>query len=116
MTRSAAASIAVVSSPPLPCESTGSRSARDGSSASTPRTSSTAPRQSASQSVKRVEEQPAGELRGAIRGLLRKHVATARPLENGLDRRGPNEQCCLGLAAVDGSLPLLSSRRLRNSL
>src|SRR5207244_2741353 len=47
----AAASTAVVSSPPSPWPTTGSRSARVGSSARTPRTSSTAPRQTESQSV-----------------------------------------------------------------
>src|SRR5215210_7359507 len=51
ITRSAAASIAVVSSPPSPSPTTGSRSTRVGSSTSTPRTSSTASRQSPSQSV-----------------------------------------------------------------
>ena len=61
--RSTAASIAVVSSPPIPAPTTGSRSERAGSSASTPRTSSTAARQIASQSVKGQEEQPGGELR-----------------------------------------------------
>ena len=48
---SAAASTAVVSSPPSPSPTTGSRSSRVGSSTSTPRTSSTASRQTASQSV-----------------------------------------------------------------
>ena len=49
---SAAWSIAVVSSPPSPAPTTGSRSARVGSRSSTASTSATAARQSSSQSVK----------------------------------------------------------------
>src|SRR5438094_516196 len=50
ITRSAAASTAVVSSPPTPSPTTGSRSMRVGRSPRTPRTPPAAPRQGASQS------------------------------------------------------------------
>src|SRR4051794_22336982 len=116
MTRSAAASIAVVSSPPSPCESTGSRSARVGSSTNSARTSSAAARQSASQSVKRIQQQTAGELREEVRRLLRQYLAAACTLEHGVDRRGPYEQRRLRVAAVDGRLGLLAARRVRHAL
>src|SRR5262245_56074431 len=112
---SAAASTAVVSSPPSPRASTGSRSARDGSAARTSRTSSTAPRHSASQSVKRHEEQAARELRKEVGRLLRQHLAATCALEDRLDRRRPDEQCGLGLAAVDRGLGLLAARGSRDA-
>src|SRR6266545_152902 len=115
ITRSAAASIAVVSSPPSPCASTGSRSARDGSSASTPRTSSAAPRHRASQSVKRVEEQAARELGKEIGRLLRQHLAAPRVREDVLDPRRPQQERTLGVAAIDGRLRLLAARRVRDA-
>src|SRR3954471_16402210 len=115
ITRSAAASIAVVSSPPSPWESTGSRSARVGRSPRTARTSSAAPRHSASQSVKREEEESAGELREEVGGFLRQHLAAARALEHGFDRRRPDEQRSLRVAAVDGRLGVLPARRVRDA-
>ena len=75
----------------------------------------TAPRQSASQSVKRVEEQAARELREEVRRLLRQHLAAARALEHRVDRRRPHEQRRLGVAAVDGRLGLLAARRVRDA-
>ena len=75
---SAAASIAVVSSPPSPAPTTRDRSLADGISSSTRRTSSTAARQVARKSVKRVEQEPGGELREEVRRLLRHDLAAAR--------------------------------------
>src|SRR6266566_3806968 len=101
ITRSAAASIAVVSSPPTPSPTTGSRSDRRGSSASTPRTSSTAARQSASQSVKRVEQQAGRELGIEVRALLRHRLAASRDRPDVLDPSGAKQKRCFGFAAVD---------------
>src|SRR5215208_6564425 len=115
-TRSAASSIAVVWSPPTPAPTTGSRSARPGSSPSTPRTSSTAARQAASQSVKRVEEQPGDELRGEVGRLLGQDLAAPGPLEDVRHRRRPDEERRLRLAAVDGGLRLLAARRVADVL
>src|SRR6266487_125168 len=112
---SAAASIAVVSSPPSPSPTTGSRSARVGSSSSTPRRSPTSARQVSSQSVKRVEEKPRCQLREEVGRLLRHDLAAARPLEHRLDRRGPDEERSLRLAAVDGSLRLLAGCGVRDA-
>src|SRR2546421_5325554 len=111
-TRSASASIAVVSSPPSPRRSTGSRSSRVGISASTPRTSATAARQSSSQSVKRVQQQAGGELRVEERALLRHHVAAARHGPDVLDARRAQEKGRLGFAAIDGGDRLLAARRV----
>src|SRR5438046_3288720 len=100
---SAAASIATVSSPPLPAPTTGSRSARVGSSTSTPRTSSTASRQTVSQSLlKRQEEQSGEELRIEVRRLVRHHVPGLSALEDVFHARRPHEHGAFGLAAVDG--------------
>src|SRR6266516_2895743 len=99
---SAAASIATVSSPPLPAPTTGSRSTRVGSSASTPRTSSNAARQVASQSVKRLKQKARGQLRIEVGRLLRQHLALARAREHVLDPGRPEQECSLGLAGVDG--------------
>src|SRR5437868_4782181 len=115
-TRSASASTAVVSSPPSPRRSTGSRSSRVGISASTPRTSATAARQSSSQSVKRVEEQAGGELRIEERALLRHDVATAGDLPHVLDARRAEQERGLRLAAVDGRDRVVSLRRVRHAL
>src|SRR5438132_4421346 len=99
---SAAASIAVVSSPPIPEPTTGSRSERSGKSVSTPRTSSTAARQRASQSVKRMEEQARGELGIEVRALLRHRLASARDGPDVLDASGTKEKRSFGVAAVHG--------------
>src|SRR5919198_58499 len=110
--RSAAWSIAVVSSPPIPAPTTGSRSERRGSSASTPRTSSTASRQSASQSVKRMEEQARGELRIEVRALLRHRLAAPGDRPHVLDPGRPQQERRLGVAAVDRRDRLLALRRV----
>src|SRR6185503_13759519 len=89
---SAAASIATVSSPPLPAPTTGSRSTRVGSSASTPRTSSTAARQVVSQLVKWLKQKARGELGEEVGGLLRQDVALARAREHVLDPRRPEQE------------------------
>src|SRR6266508_4259432 len=115
-TRSAAWSIAVVSSPPMPAPTTGSRSARVGSSASTRRTSTTASRQSASQSVKRMEEQARGELRIEVGALLRHRLAPTRDGPDVLDARGAEQEGGLGLAAVDGGDSLLATWRIADAL
>src|SRR6266700_2032021 len=88
----AARSISVVSSPPSPEPTTGSRSARAGSSARTPRTSSAAARQTTSQSVKRVEEQARSELRIEVRALLRHHLAAARDGPDVVDARRAEQE------------------------
>src|SRR3954468_14626368 len=98
---SEAASIATVSSPPWPAPTTGSRSTRVGRSASTPRTSSTAARQIAGQSVKRLEQEARGQLGIEVGGLLRQHLAVARAREHVLDPRRPEQEGGLGFAAVD---------------
>src|SRR5918994_319179 len=79
-------------SPPPPSPTTGPPSARPGSSPSTPRTSSTAARQAASQSVKRVEEQPGDELRREVGRLLGHDLAAPRALEDVRHRGRPNEE------------------------
>src|SRR5438046_3335375 len=94
---SAAASIATVSSPPLPAPTTGSRSTRVGSSTSTPRTSSTAARQVASQSVKRLKQEARGQLGEEVGGLLRQHLALARAGEHILDPSRPEQKRSPGL-------------------
>src|SRR6266496_2397254 len=113
---SAAASIATVSSPPLPAPTTGSRSTRVGSSASTPRTSSTAARQVASQSVKRLKQKARGQLRIEVGRLLRQHLALARAREHVLDPGRPEQECSLGLAVVDGRDRLAPLRRVADAL
>src|SRR2546421_100169 len=114
-TRSASASIAVVSSPPSPRRRTGSRSRRVGISASTLRTSAAAARQSSSQSVKRVQEEAGGELRIEERALLRHHVAAARHGPDVLDARRAQEKGRLGFAAIHGGHRLLAARRVRDA-
>src|SRR5215208_6252768 len=114
--RSAASSIAVVSSPPTPSPTTGSRSARPGRSPSTARTSSTAPRQAPSQSVKRVEQQPRDELGSEVGRLLRQDLAAARPLEDVGNERRAHEVGRLGFAAVDGRLGLIAAGRVADVL
>src|SRR6185437_7200671 len=99
---SAAASIATVSSPPLPAPTTGSRSTRVGSSASTPRTSSTAAREVASQSVKWLKQKARGQLGEEVGGFLRQDLALACAREHVLDPRRPEQERPLGLAAIDG--------------
>src|SRR3954452_9113569 len=110
ITRSAAASIAVVSSPPTPAPTTGSRSSRVGRSRSTPCTSSTAWRQTASQcSVKRKEEQAGDELRIEVGALLRHRLATLRDREDVLDPGRAHEHGDLRLTGIDrphGLLPV----------
>src|SRR5207302_1093873 len=71
-------------------------------SESTPRTSSTAARQRASQSVKRVEEQARRELGIEVGALLRHRLAASRHRPNVLDLRGAKQERRLGVAAVDG--------------
>src|SRR5712691_44738 len=100
ITRSAAASIAVVSSPPFPDPTTGSRSERRGNSASTPRTSSTAARQRGSQSVKRVEEQARGQLGIEVRALLRHRLTAPRDRPDVLDPSRTKQERRFGVAAV----------------
>src|SRR5438045_7924220 len=114
--RSAAASIAVVSSPPMPEPTTGSRSARVGNSARTWRTSTTASRQSASQSVKRMEKQARGELRIEVRALLRHRLAAARDAPDVLDARGPEQEGRLRVAPVDGRDRLIALRCVGDAL
>src|SRR4051794_40659876 len=109
---STAPSIAVVSSPPSPVRRTGSRSERLGRSASTPRTSSTAERQTVNQSVKGEEEQTRGELGVEERALLRHHLAGARHLSDLLDGRRAQQEGRLGLAGVDGGTGLFRVRRV----
>src|SRR5438093_8724231 len=113
---SAAASIATVSSPPCPAPTTGSRSTRVGSSASTPRTSSTAARHVASQSVKWLEQEPGSQLREEVGRLLRHHAALARAREDIFDPRRPEQKRRLGLAAVDGGDGLLAAGRVGHAL
>src|SRR3989440_4601290 len=111
-----AASIATVSSPPWPAPTTGSRSTRVGSSASTPRTSSTAARQIVSQSVKWLEEKTRGELGEEVGGLLRQDLALARAREHFLNPRRPEQERRLGLAAVDGCDRFAPLRRVPDPL
>src|SRR3954463_16650174 len=113
---SAAASIATVSSPPLPAPTMGSRSTRVGRSTSTPRTSSTAARQVASQSVKRLKEQAGGELGKEVGRLLRQHAPLARAREHVVDRRRAEQERRLGLAAVDGRDGLATLWRIGHTL
>src|SRR5512132_3262882 len=113
---SAAASIATVSSPPLPAPTTGSRSTRDGISASTPLTSSTAARQVASQSVKWLKQKARGELGEEVGGFLRQDVALARAREHVLDPRRPEQERPLGLAAIDRRDRLAALRRVADAL
>src|SRR5918911_4059969 len=113
---SAAASTAVVSSPPTPSPTTGSRSARVGSSSSTRCTSETAARQVASQSVKRLEQQARRQLREEVRRLLWHHAALARAREHILDPRRPQQKGRLGLAAIDRGDGLRTLRRVRHTL
>src|SRR5439155_1219187 len=102
ITRSAAASIAIVSSPPSPAPTTGSRSARVGSSCRTACTSPTAARQTSSQSsAKRQEEQAGDELRVEVRALLRHRLAPFGDGEDVLDPRGPHQHGDLGVTRVD---------------
>src|SRR5579862_144576 len=115
-TSSTAASIAVVSSPPSPRRSTGSRSTRVGIAASSPFTSSTAPRQTASQSINRMQEQAGGELRVEERALLRHDVTATGDLPHVLDARRAEQECALGLAAVDGGLGLGALRGVGDAL
>src|SRR6185437_16137000 len=76
-------------------------------------TSATAARQSSSQSsVKREHQQAGGQLRIEERALLRHHVAAARDLPDVLDARGPQEEGCLGVAAIDGRNRLFATRRV----
>src|SRR5262249_53172263 len=110
--RSTAASIAVVSSPPIPVPMTGSRSERRGSSASTPRTSSTAARQIGNQSVKRQEEQARGELGVEERRLLRHRLARLGNSRDLLHGRRAEQECRLGFTGVDGSTGLVRGRRV----
>ena len=72
-----------------------------GNSASTPRTSSTAARQRASQSVKRVEEQARGELGIEVGALLGQRLPVARDVPDVLEPRRAQQECRLGLSAVD---------------
>src|SRR5438094_527040 len=111
-----AASMATVSSPPWPAPTTGSRSTRVGSSASTPRTSSTAARQVASQSVKWLKEKSGRQLGIEVGGLLRQHLALARAREHFLDPRRPEQERRRGLAAVDGCNRLAPLRRVGDAL
>src|SRR6266511_1351680 len=113
--RSAAWSIAVVSSPPMPAPTTGSRSARVGSSASTCRTSSTAPRQSASQSIKRMEEQTRCQLGIEVRALLRHRLAAFGDRAHLLDRRRSQQECRLRASGVDGTDRLFDPRRVAHA-
>src|SRR5438105_1591171 len=114
---SAAASIAVVSSPPSPVPTTGSRSARVGSSASANRTSSTAARQRSSQpSVKRVEEETRGELREEVRALLGHDVAATCYREDVVDARRAEQERRLRVPRVDGRDSLVAARRVRHAL
>src|SRR3984893_18796547 len=115
ITRSAAASIAVVSSPPIPAPTTGSRSERCGNSASTPRTSSTAARQRPSQSVKRVEEEARRELGIKVRALLRHRLAAPCDRPDVLDAGGAKQERSFGVAAVDGCNGVGTLRRIGHS-
>ena len=110
ITRSAAASIAVVSSPPSPSPTTGSRSSRVGSSTSTPRTSSTASRQTWSQSVTAEEQETADELRVEVGALLRHRLAALGDGEDVLDPGRAHQHRDLGLTRVDGAYRLLPIR------
>src|SRR5437763_1977768 len=116
MTSSAAWSTAVVSSPPSPCPTTGSRSARVGIRASTASTSPTAALQSSSHSVKREHEQAGGELGIEERALLRHHVAAARDGPHVVDPRRAQEEGRLRLATVDRRDRLLAARRVRDAV
>src|SRR5207247_1517799 len=115
-TCSAAASIAVVSSPPSPTPSTCSRSARVGSSSSTPRTSATAARQVASQSVRsrsqREEQQSGRKLGVEVGALLRQRLAALDDVAHLLDRGRAQQQSSAGLAAVDPRHGLVRPRRV----
>src|SRR6266480_4468117 len=113
---SAAASIATVSSPPSPAPTTGSRSTRVGKSASTPRTSSTAARHVASQSVKWLKQKARSQLRIEVGRLLRQHLALARAGEHVLDPRRPEQERSLGLAVVDGRDRFAALRRVADAL
>src|SRR4051794_31151559 len=112
MTSSAAWSIAVVSSPPSPAPTTGSRSARVGIRSRTAPTSATAARQSSGQSVKWQHQQAGRELRIEERALLRHDVAAARGCPDVLEAGRPQEEGGFRLAAVDGGDRLLAMRRV----
>src|SRR5215211_2519147 len=129
MTRSAAASIAVVSSPPIPAPTTGSRSARMGRSASTPRRSATASRHSASQSfiraralgsltrgAEREEEQARKQLRIEVCRLLREGLAPRRSREDLVDPGWADEVGDGRLALVDAPDGLAPVGRVGDAL
>src|SRR5256886_15660030 len=113
---SAAGSIATVSSPPWPAPTTGSRSTRVGRSSSTPRTSSTAARHVASQSVKWLKQKARSQLRIEVGRLLRQHLALAGAAEHVLDPRRPEQERSLGLAVVDGRDRFAALRRVADAL
>src|SRR6266566_3517693 len=109
-------SIGTVSSPPSPAPTTGSRSTRVGRSASTPRTSSTAARHVASQSVKWLKQKARSQLGIEVGRLLRQHLALARAGEHVLDPRRPEQERSLGLAVVDGRDRFAALRRVADAL
>src|SRR5215213_76481 len=116
---SAAASMAVVSSPPTPVWRTGSRSTRVGSSDSTTLMSPTASRQTSSQGLtgstsKWVEEQAGDQLREEVRRLLRQHLAAARSREDVIDPRRLQQIRDRGLAVTDATLGLGGVGRVRD--
>src|SRR5437763_14024269 len=102
ITASAAASTAVVSSPPSPSPTFGSRSARPGRSTSTAATSSRAARQISSQSANRMEEQAGGELREEERRLLRHDLSRLGEPRDLLRRHRLEQERRRAVAAVDG--------------
>src|SRR6476646_10681902 len=111
--RSAAASIAVVSSPPRPAPTTGSRWARPGSSTRTPATSSRAARHTRSQLLSNwVEQEAGGELRVEEGRLLRHRLARVREPGDLLDRDRLQQERGRRFAAVDGGNRLLRRRRV----
>src|SRR5262249_42303722 len=107
---SAALSTAVVSSPPSPCPTTGSRSLRVGSSTSTRCRSSTQARESSSQSVNGEEQQPARQPREEERRLLRHGAPAARDLPHVLDLRRAEQERAGSLPVVDRRLRFLARR------
>src|SRR6185295_11546029 len=116
ITRSAAASTAVVSSPPWPSPTTGSRSTRVGRSARTPCTSSTAPRQSASQSLKGQEQETGDELGIEVGALLGHRLAALGDREHVLDPGRTHQHRDLGLARVHRAHGLVAVRRVADAL
>src|SRR5919204_2283692 len=101
ITRSAAASMAVVSSPPTPAPTTSSRSSLVGRSRRTTRTSSTAWRQTVSHSVKGIEQEAGRQLREEVRRLLRHDLAAPSEREDAVERRRRDEDRGLRLARID---------------